>query len=94
MKAVALVAGSLDRLYVFCLKALRAFGDRELDRLAFLQAAKSVRSNCRKMHEDIIAGLAADEAEALRVIKPFHCSLFHCVPVSMFEISAEKNRCE
>src|SRR5438067_1813339 len=31
------------------------------------------------MHENVVAGLAADEAEAFGVVKPFHCSLFHCV---------------
>jgi hypothetical protein len=31
------------------------------------------------MHENIIAGLAADKAVALGVIEPLYCSLFHCV---------------
>jgi hypothetical protein len=29
------------------------------------------------MHENIVAELAADKAEAFGVVKPFHCSLFH-----------------
>jgi hypothetical protein len=31
------------------------------------------------MHENIVAGLAANKAEAFGVVKPLHCSLFHCV---------------
>jgi hypothetical protein len=31
------------------------------------------------MYEDILATLAADKAEALSVIEPLDCSLFHCV---------------
>src|SRR5437899_12715455 len=69
----------LERLDVFCLKAFRPLGDVELDRLAFLQAAKTACLNGRKMHENIVAGLAADKAEAFGIVKPLHCSLFHCV---------------
>jgi hypothetical protein len=29
------------------------------------------------MHEDIFPILARNEAEALRVVKPFHSALFH-----------------
>ena len=69
----------LENLDVFGLEALRAPSNGEFNRLAFLQAAESVRLNRRKMHEDIFAVLAADEAESLRVVKPLYCSLFHCV---------------
>src|SRR5216683_6410184 len=31
------------------------------------------------MNEHIVARLAADKAEAFGVVKPLHCSLFHCV---------------
>src|SRR6266705_7207264 len=31
------------------------------------------------MNEHIVAGLPADKAEAFGVVKPLHCSLFHCV---------------
>src|SRR5438874_12532188 len=68
----------LERSDVFCLKAFRPLGDVELDRLAFLQAAKTACLNGRKMHENIVAGLAADKAEAFGIVKPLHCSLFHC----------------
>ena len=69
----------LDRPDVFRLEAFGPLGDVELDRLAFLQAAKAACLNSRKMHENVVARLAADEAEAFGVVKPFHCSLFHCV---------------
>src|SRR5437868_4932028 len=69
----------LDRSDVFCLEAFRPLGDVELDHLAFWQAAKAACLDGRKMHENIVAGLAADKAVSLGVVKPFHCSLFHCV---------------
>src|SRR2546423_6686475 len=71
-------ASRLGRSNVFCLEAFRPLGDVELDCLAFLQAAKAACLNSRKMHENVVARLAADKAEALSVVKPFHCSLFHC----------------
>jgi hypothetical protein len=43
----------------------------KLHRLAFLEAAESIRLNGREMPENIIAGLAADEAEAFGVVEPF-----------------------
>jgi hypothetical protein len=29
------------------------------------------------MHEDVVAILTADKSEALGIVKPFYCSLFH-----------------
>src|SRR5439155_17670848 len=69
----------LERSNVFRLEAFGPLGDVELDRLAFLQAAKAACLDSRKMHENVVARLAADEAEAFGVVKPLHCSLFHCV---------------
>src|SRR3954447_10996883 len=79
----------LQGLNVLCLPALRAFLHIELDRLAFLQAAEATaRLNRRKMHEDVFAILTADESETLGIVKPLHCSLFHCfVTFSIFEDS-------
>jgi hypothetical protein len=31
------------------------------------------------VHEDIFAILAADKSKSFCVVKPLHCSLFHCV---------------
>ena len=73
-----LVVSYLDRLYVLRLKAFRAFRDIKLYLLALLQAAEAARLNRRKMHEDVFTTLPADEAKALRVVKPLHCSCFHC----------------
>jgi hypothetical protein len=68
----------LQRLHALGLKTLGALHDLKLHGLAFLKAAEAVALNRRVMNEDIGAGLAADEAEALRIVKPLHCSLFHC----------------
>jgi hypothetical protein len=85
----------LQNLYVFCLEAFRPLNDVELDCLAFLKAPETVRLNCRKVHEDILAILAADKSKSLGVVKPLHCSLFHCVYTFFFcvEFSAEKIGC-
>src|SRR5690349_3158204 len=37
------------------------------------------------MYENITARLAADEAVSLGIVKPFHCSLFHCDTCFYFE---------
>ena len=71
-----LVVSYSDRLYVLRLKAFRAFRDIELYLLAFLQAAEAARLNRREMNEDVLAILPADEAKALRVVKPLYCSCF------------------
>src|SRR5437879_5506104 len=78
-------ASRLGRSNVFCLEAFGPLGDVKLDCLAFLQAAKAACLDSRKMHENIVARLTADEAEAFGVVKPFHCSLFHCVTCFYFE---------
>jgi hypothetical protein len=67
----------LDSLNVLSLPALGAFGDVELHRLAFLQAAESARLNRREVHEDVFAILTADKAIALGVVKPLYCSFFY-----------------
>jgi len=73
-----LAVGRLDRSNVLCLKAFRAFGDIKLYRLAFLQATKTAALDSREMYENVFAILTADKAVAFGVVKPFHCSLFHC----------------
>jgi hypothetical protein len=64
----------LDRSDVFYLEAFRPLGDVKLDRLAFLQAAKTACLDGRKMHENIVARLTADRAEAFGVVKPLQAS--------------------
>ncbi len=60
------------------LKALRAFRYIELHSLTFLQAPKAIAPDSREMHGNVFASLTADKAEALGIVKPFHCSLFDC----------------
>jgi hypothetical protein len=74
----------LERLHVFRLEAFGAIHQVELHGLAFLQAAESVCPDGRKMHEDVCARVAADKAVAFGVVKPLHCSLFHCVTYFCF----------
>src|SRR5437868_12267653 len=75
----------LGRSDVLGLESLGALHHVKLDCLAFLQAAKATCLDGRKMHENVVARLAADETEAFGVVKPFHCSLFHCVTCFYFE---------
>jgi hypothetical protein len=84
----------LHSLYVLSLKTFGAFGDFELYRLAFLQAAEAACLNSREVHEYIFPGLTADKAIAFGVVKPFHCSLFHVVTFSCFlNFLLRENRC-
>jgi len=69
----------LESLYVLCLQAFWAFHHIELHRLTFLQATETVAADGREMHENIYARLTADEAETFGIVKPFYCSLFHCL---------------
>src|ERR1051326_6773527 len=80
----------LQDLNVLCLPAFGAFLDFELHGLAFLQATESIRLDRREMHENIFAGLTADKAKTLGVVKPLYCSLFHVVTFSVLNFSAEK----
>jgi len=61
---------------VRCLQALGAGGNFEFNRLAFVQRFVPFRLNRGKVDEDVLAGLALDEAEALAGIEPLYCSLF------------------
>src|SRR5471030_134583 len=73
----------LRDLDVLSLPALGAFNHVEGHTLTFLERTESVRLDGRVMDEYIFAVGAAQKAEALRVVKPLHCSLFHClVPYS------------
>jgi len=66
----------LDRLYVFSLPALGTFRDVELHGLTLLQALEAARLDCREVHKNVFATLAADETITLRVVEPLDCSLF------------------
>ena len=67
----------LQGLDVLGLPALRALDYVELDALAFLKRTEAVALDGGVMHEDVVAILTADKSEALGIVKPFYCSLFH-----------------
>ena len=75
---VLMCVRQLERLNIGCLPAFWPLHDVELHGLTFLQTTEATGRNGRVVHEDIFAVLARDEAEALRVVKPLHCTLFHC----------------
>lgn len=68
--------------YVRSLRSLLAFGDLELDLIAFLQTLVSFGSNCAVVHKNVGAVIASDEAVSLCVIEPLYCSFqaFHLTP--------------
>ena len=74
----------LQKLDVFRLQSLRTFGYVEPYRLPFLEATKATRLDGGEMHEDIFAILAGNKAKALGIVKPLHCSLFHCLYLFLF----------
>jgi hypothetical protein len=67
----------LGYLDVICLPTLRSFYNIELDRLALFERTESLALDGRVVNEYVLAVGAADEPEALGVVKPFHCSVFH-----------------
>jgi hypothetical protein len=72
----------LERLNVRSLPPLGALYHVKLHGLTLLQTLEATRVDCRVVHEYIFAVLARNEAEALRVIKPLHSTLFHFVRIS------------
>jgi hypothetical protein len=55
--------------------------------LAFVQRFVSISLNGGEVHEDVFAGLALDESEALAGIKPLHGPLFfHGISFSVVEL--------
>src|SRR5581483_7517181 len=73
------VSEGVRRLYVLGLPALGPLHYVELDLLAFLQAAESIRLDRREVNENVLAILAADETISFCVVKPLYCSCFHGV---------------
>ena len=76
----------LQRLNVCCLPALGPLHHVELHGLAFLQALETARIDRGVVHENVLAVLARNEAEALRVIEPLHSTLFHFARISWIEL--------
>ena len=80
----------LERSHVLGLPALRSLRYVELNGLTFLQRAKApVALNCRVVDKNVLAVWSAQKAEALGVVKPFHCSLFHFIFPFLIESIAE-----
>jgi hypothetical protein len=77
---------SLSRTFgnVGGLRPLGAFGDFELDRVAFLQALVAFGTDCAVVYENVRTVGASDEPVALGVIKPLHRAFqsFHVPPLS------------
>ena len=71
-----LTSGSRGLLFghVLCLRALLALNDFELDVITLLQALVALRLDGAVVDEHVGTIISADEAEALRVIEPFHFS--------------------
>jgi hypothetical protein len=65
-----------ERPHVLSLPALGALLHIELHGLALLKALQTSRSDCRGMHKNVVATLAANEAVASGVVEPLHRSLF------------------
>src|SRR6516165_6598117 len=59
---------------VFSLPALGAL--RHIDGVTLLKAFETARLDSRKMHKNVCATLTTNEAVALGVVEPLHCSLF------------------
>ena len=83
----------LDRHYVLSLPPFGALRHVELHGLALLQALEAASLDCRKMHKNIVARLAADKAVALGIVKPLYCSLLNIVVLLfLFDIYAGWSR--
>ena len=76
--AVPIGLSRLGRLDVRGGRTLRALLQRELYFLAFGQRLETTSLNGGMMHEHILAAIRrGDEAEALGVVEPLHCSCNH-----------------
>ena len=78
---------SLESLNVLRLPALGALGDVELNALSLLKSTEAVGLNCRVMNKYIFTVLAAQKSKTLCIIKPLHCSLFHCCSFPCIEMT-------
>jgi hypothetical protein len=76
----------LHNLNVLCLPALGAFDDIELNALAFLKRTEAVALDGGVMNEHVIPVCAAQKAETLSIVKPLHCSLFHCLFLINYDV--------
>ena len=71
----------LNPTYTSSVGAFGALLDRELDLVAFSQAAEAISHDCRMVDENVLATLVLDEAEALLIVEPLDGSGYcvsHC----------------
>src|SRR5579862_3025055 len=61
---------------VCCLQTLGPASDFKFNRLAFVQRFVTLSLDGGEVHEDVFAGLALDESEALAGVEPLDSSLF------------------
>ena len=64
-RPIEIAPSRLQNLNVLGLQALGTFGHIELDRLAFLQAAETVRLDRGVMNENVLTRLPRDKAKTL-----------------------------
>jgi hypothetical protein len=76
--------------YVFCLRAFLALDDFKLNIITLLQALVAFRLDGAVVDEHVRAVFPADEAEALRIVKPFHFT-FDSRHVPYSELSWKKH---
>jgi len=67
----------LESLNVLSLPALGALYDIELNGLAFLERTETIALNGGVMYENIVACCTAEKSEALGIVEPLYCTLFH-----------------
>src|SRR5260370_278662 len=81
----------LIRCNLLRLKALRALLHFKFHGLTFVEGLVTVHRDRREVRETIFTRLALDESEALRSIKPLHCSLFLHLPASHAQLRAGRS---
>ena len=59
-------------------RAFRAIDNLELDPIAFLQGFEALGLDGGEVNKNVIAPVLCDETEPLGIVKPFHCTFFHC----------------
>lgn len=65
--------------HIFSCRALLAVDDVESYTLTLGEGFETFGYNCGMMDKNILAAVLLDETETFCIIKPFHCSLCHCL---------------
>ena len=64
----------LQRHYVFRLRALLAFANREFNLLAFIQRLASLHGNCTKVYEYITLAFTGNKTKTFFIVEPLYCA--------------------